>query len=127
MQRRLLAAAEREAKQEKELDQHRQWAIDQRNAVHELRLEIEALRATARAAKAKADKYLETSEHYKECVKADYAEKIALRSRQAELLGALKGMLAEWEKFTRYGSPLAKASNENVARAQAAIKRAEEA
>jgi hypothetical protein len=31
---------------------------------------------------------------------------------------ALKGMLHEWDKFTRYGSPIAKASNENVNRAR---------
>lgn len=46
----------------------------------------------------------------------------AFVEREAELVGALEGMLAEWDKFTRYGSPMAKASNENVNRATAALK-----
>jgi len=42
-----------------------------------------------------------------------------------ELLAAAKGMLAEWEKLTRYGSPIAKASNQNVNRLVGAIAKAE--
>ena len=42
-----------------------------------------------------------------------------------DLLEACKGLLYEWEKFTRYGSPLAKAANERVAFARAAIARVE--
>jgi hypothetical protein len=34
---------------------------------------------------------------------------------------ALAGMVAEWDKMTRYGSPLAKAANENLTRARAAL------
>lgn len=39
------------------------------------------------------------------------------------LLSALKDMVAEWEKITRYGSPIAKAANETVrfAREQIAL------
>jgi len=39
----------------------------------------------------------------------------------AALLEALEGMLHEWDKFTRYRSPMAKAASENVARARAAL------
>ena len=31
-----------------------------------------------------------------------------------ELIRALEGMLIEWDKFSRYGSPIAKAANERV-------------
>jgi hypothetical protein len=41
-----------------------------------------------------------------------------------DLLKALAGMLVEWEKFTRYGSPIARDANENVRLAKAAIERA---
>jgi hypothetical protein len=43
------------------------------------------------------------------------------RAEIAALREALEGMLHEWDKFTRYGSPMAKAANENVARARAAL------
>ena len=42
----------------------------------------------------------------------------ALRAENARLREALEGMVAEWEKMTRYGSPLAKAANENLRRDQ---------
>ena len=41
-----------------------------------------------------------------------------------DLRTALVGMLAEWDKFTRYGSPIAKASNERVSAARAALAKA---
>ncbi len=41
-----------------------------------------------------------------------------------EMAEALEGMLAEWDKFTRYGSPIAKASNERVNFARAALAKA---
>lgn len=41
------------------------------------------------------------------------------------MLEALKGMRAEWEKLTRYGSPMAKAGNEAVQAMNAAIALAE--
>ena len=44
---------------------------------------------------------------------------------RAELLVCLQGMLAEWDKFTRYGSPIAKAANERVNAAMAAVAKAE--
>lgn len=37
------------------------------------------------------------------------------------MLEARRGMLREWDKLTRYGSPIAKAANERVAFARAAI------
>jgi len=46
---------------------------------------------------------------------------IAQQARIEALTGALEGMLAEWDKLTRYGSPLVKAANENVNRARSAI------
>lgn len=45
-----------------------------------------------------------------------------LRARVAKLEAAIQGMLDEWDKFTRYGSPMAKAANERVAFARAALK-----
>lgn len=41
-----------------------------------------------------------------------------------DLYEALEGMLAEWDKLTRYGSPIAKASNEAVNFARAALAKA---
>lgn len=41
-----------------------------------------------------------------------------------ETLLALEGMLAEWDKFTRYGSPMAKAANERVNYARRAAAKA---
>ena len=43
------------------------------------------------------------------------------RERIAELEAALTSMLAEWEKFTRYGSPMAKHANITVTRARATL------
>lgn len=31
-----------------------------------------------------------------------------------ELVRALEGVLYEWDKFTRYGSPIAKSANERI-------------
>lgn len=45
----------------------------------------------------------------------------SIPEREKQLADALRGMLAEWDKLTRYGSPLAKAANENVNRAKVAI------
>jgi hypothetical protein len=45
-----------------------------------------------------------------------------LEARVAKLEAATQGMLDEWDKFTRYGSPMAKAANERVAFARAALK-----
>jgi len=44
-----------------------------------------------------------------------------MKAELARLQEALEGMVAEWEKMTRYGSPLAKAANENLIRARAAL------
>jgi hypothetical protein len=38
-----------------------------------------------------------------------------------QLKAALKGMLDEWEKLARYGSPMAKAANERVNAARRAL------
>lgn len=46
---------------------------------------------------------------------------LALQVENAKLREAGKTLLREWDKFTRYGSPLAKAANEGVNRARAAI------
>jgi phage-related minor tail protein len=42
-------------------------------------------------------------------------------ARIKKLTDALEGMLAEWDKFTRYGSPIAKAANERVAFARTVL------
>lgn len=47
----------------------------------------------------------------------------ALREANAKQREALEGMLMEWDKFTRYGSPMAKAENERVNFARAALTR----
>lgn len=49
----------------------------------------------------------------------DVVEK--LRARVAKLEAATQGMLDEWDNLTRYGSPMAKAANERVAFARAAL------
>lgn len=41
-----------------------------------------------------------------------------------ELLAALEALLAEWDKLTRYGSPMAKNANESVTFARAALSKA---
>jgi hypothetical protein len=41
----------------------------------------------------------------------------------SRLRAALKDLLAEWDKFSRYGSPIAKAANEAVTKARAALER----
>jgi hypothetical protein len=43
------------------------------------------------------------------------------RARIKELETALQGMLDEWEKLSRYGSPMAKAANERVNAARRAL------
>lgn len=43
-------------------------------------------------------------------------------AESTQLRAALEGMLHEWDKFTRYGSPMAKAANERVSFARAALK-----
>jgi hypothetical protein len=42
-----------------------------------------------------------------------------------DLLDALKGMIAEFDKFSRYGSPIARDANEAMRHARAAIAKAE--
>jgi len=46
-----------------------------------------------------------------------------LRAREEidAMMEALEAMVAEWDKMTRYGSPLAKAANENLKRARAVL------
>jgi hypothetical protein len=39
-----------------------------------------------------------------------------------QLWAALEGMLMEWDKLSRYGSPMAKAANERVNFARATLK-----
>lgn len=41
-----------------------------------------------------------------------------------DLLAALKAMVAEFEKFSRYGSPIARDANEAMRQARAAIAKA---
>jgi len=65
------------------------------------------------------------TEHLPDCMMPDGAEPcIGYRERRAEierLRAALEGMLMEWDKLTRYGSPMAKAANERVAAAHRAL------
>jgi hypothetical protein len=44
---------------------------------------------------------------------------------EADLLAALKAMVAEFEKFSRFGSPIAMAANEAMRAARAAIRKAD--
>lgn len=44
-----------------------------------------------------------------------------------EMLAALRGMVAEFDKFSRYGSPIARDANEAMRHARAAIAKAEKA
>ena len=39
----------------------------------------------------------------------------------ATLEAALRGALAEWDKFARYGSPIARAANERINTARTAL------
>jgi len=43
------------------------------------------------------------------------------------LVAAVEGMLYEWDKFTRYGSPMAKAANERIHNARTLLKDIENA
>jgi hypothetical protein len=45
-----------------------------------------------------------------------------LAARISQLEAGLEGLLYEWDKLTRYGSPMAKAANERVAIARALVK-----
>jgi hypothetical protein len=45
----------------------------------------------------------------------------SLRAERDALLAALRGMIEEWERLSRYGSPMAKAANPRVNAARAAI------
>jgi len=49
-----------------------------------------------------------------------------LRVEKAGLVAALQGMIIEWDKLSRYGSPMAKAANDLVNNARAAIAKATE-
>lgn len=51
----------------------------------------------------------------------------AAQARERQMVEALEGLLAEWDRFTQYGSPLAKAANSRVAAARAALASAGEA
>lgn len=58
-----------------------------------------------------------------EATVAHYEGKLAERDADiARLQGALSGLLQEWEKLTRYGSPLAKQANPRVATAKEVLK-----
>lgn len=48
----------------------------------------------------------------------------ARREAADELYFALDGLLAEFEKFSRYGSPIAHAANEKMTRARNALAKA---
>jgi hypothetical protein len=41
-----------------------------------------------------------------------------MREQNTKLRGAIEGLLTEWDRLTRYGSPMAKAANERVAAAR---------
>jgi hypothetical protein len=49
------------------------------------------------------------------------AEIARLTRERDGMRAALEGLLSEWDKLTRYGSPMAKAANERVAFARAAL------
>lgn len=51
-------------------------------------------------------------------------EDAALIAAAPEMLAALRGLLAEFDKFSRYGSPIARAANEARTLARAVIARA---
>jgi hypothetical protein len=53
---------------------------------------------------------------------ADLKRLRELKAENHALREALEGMLDEWDRFTRYGSPMAKAANERIAFARAALK-----
>jgi hypothetical protein len=53
-----------------------------------------------------------------------YATIERLRASNKKLVEALEGMVLEWEKLARYGSPIAKAGNERANAARAAIAKA---
>jgi chromosome segregation ATPase len=46
---------------------------------------------------------------------------LAAKAKIEELQAALRGMLDEWERLSRYGSPMAKAANERVNAARRAL------
>jgi len=49
------------------------------------------------------------------------AEMCEMRTEIERLRAALQGIIAEWDKLSRYGSPIAKAANEQVRAARAAL------
>lgn len=51
----------------------------------------------------------------------DLIEKEADKQNEKELKEGLRGLLSEWDKFTRYGSPIAKAANERITAAHKLI------
>ncbi len=53
------------------------------------------------------------------------AERERCSAEIRELRTALEGMLLEWDNLARYGSPIAKAANERVNAARAAIRKGE--
>jgi hypothetical protein len=63
---------------------------------------------------AKAEAYLKVRQRQQRLEKA-----------APELLAALKAMVAEFEKFSRFGSPIAMTANEAMRTARAAIAQAE--
>jgi hypothetical protein len=50
-------------------------------------------------------------------VRSNYEKKTEIERLRA----ALEGMIAEWDKLSRYGSPMAKSANEQIAFARAAL------
>jgi hypothetical protein len=43
------------------------------------------------------------------------------RGKTPDTRAALEGMVVEWDKMTRHGSPLAKQANENLRRARSVL------
>jgi hypothetical protein len=56
-----------------------------------------------------------------ERLKRDVSALLEAEIEIEELRAALRGMLDEWEKLSRYGSPMAKAANERVNAARRAL------
>ena len=61
------------------------------------------------------------TDHCPGCLNAGLCLANYLHAEIERLRAALEGMLMEWDKLTRYGSPMAKAANERVAAARRAL------
>jgi hypothetical protein len=72
------------------------------------RVELDGERARAESAREECTR-----------LRADLEEAEAGNDRREEQLrSAIEGLLSEWDKLTRYGSPMAKTANERVAAAR---------